>query len=170
MDTESFAAQERCTICQLLRKTPESDYVIAQSTYWRITLAPDQLYLGRCYVTTLRHVPHLSQLSIVEWMDLHAVITELEAAAVHRLGATHVTWAALMNNAYQLPDPQPHVHWHVRPRYGAPTTVGDVEMVDGEFGHHHERDRGRKLLPYQMEDIAGRLRTSLPAEWWSTFR
>jgi diadenosine tetraphosphate (Ap4A) HIT family hydrolase len=107
---------------------------------------------------------------MLEWMDLQAVIRELEAAAVHRLGATHVTWAALMNNAYQLDDPQPHVHWHVRPRYVAPTTVGDVEMVDAEFGHHHARDLERELQPYQMADIANRLRTSLPPDWWSTFR
>lgn len=170
MDIEFFEAQEGCQICQLLRSTPENDYVVAQSTCWRITLAPDQFYLGRCYVTSLRHVPHLSQFSMLEWMDLQAVIRELEAAAVHRLGATHVTWAALMNNAYQLDDPQPHVHWHVRPRYVAPTTVGDVEMVDAEFGHHHARDLERELQPYQMADIASRLRTSLPPDWWSTFR
>lgn len=170
MDIESFAAQDGCAICQLLRKTPEDDYVVAQSTYWRITLASDQYFVGRCYVTSLRHVPHLSHFSMLEWMDLQAVIRELESAAVHRLGATHVTWAALMNHAYQLEDPQPHVHWHVRPRYAGPTTIGDVEMIDEDFGYHHQRVLDRNLLPYQMADIANRLRTSLPPEWWSTFR
>jgi diadenosine tetraphosphate (Ap4A) HIT family hydrolase len=159
-----------CAICQLLSNTPEHDYVVAQSGYWRITLAPDQFYVGRCYVTTLRHVPELSALSQEEWLDLHEVMRYLENSAKRELGATHVTWAALMNNAYQLPDPQPHVHWHVRPRYAERTIVGDVVMTDEHFGHHHQRDEHQKLLPYQMEAIVVNLRRSLPPPWWSTFR
>lgn len=160
-----------CTICQLLSNTPEHDYVVAQSRHWRITLAPDQYYLGRCYVTSLRHVPDLPSLSPEEWRDLHEAMRHLENATKRELGATHVTWAALMNNAYQLPDPQPHVHWHVRPRYAqVTTTVSDVVMSDDRFGHHHQREEQQHLLPYQMEEIVTSLRRSLPLPWWSTFR
>ncbi len=156
-----------CDICQLLRNALEHDYVVAQSGYWRITLAPDQYYLGRCYVTSLRHVPDLSGLYPEEWIDLHEVMRHLENSAKRELGATHVTWTALMNNAYQLDKPQPHVHWHVRPRYAQRTTVGDVTMLDEHFGHHHQRDLALKLLPYQMEAIATSLRGGLPPLWWS---
>ena len=169
MDLDSMP-MAGCAICQLLSNTPERDYVVAQSKYWRITLAPDQYCVGRCYVTTLRHVPELSVLSPEEWADLHEVIRHLENSAKRELSATHVTWAALMNNAYQLADPQPHVHWHVRPRYAERTIVGDVVMTDEHFGHHHQRDEHQKLLPYQMEAIVVNLRRSLPPPWWSTFR
>ena len=168
MDTDLPTLQVGCEVCVSLHFPQKKDYVIAQSEHWRITLAPDQYYLGRCYVTSLRHVRELSRLSADEWMELQSVIRELESAMERQLQATHVTWAFLMNNAYQLENPQPHVHAHVRPRYREQVTVGDVTALDTEFGYHHQRELHRTLLPEQMADITARLQACMPSVWLPT--
>ncbi len=129
---------EGCQVCDILES--EGRMGIVTTEFWQVTLAPDQFYLGRAYVTSIRHVGELSDLSEDEWMDLRFVIQSYEEQVKTRLGATHVTWAALMNNAYRDPDPKPHVHWHVRPRYAHPVEIGGIEFSDLEFGEHHKRE------------------------------
>ncbi len=139
MDTRKVAG---CDICAVL--AADEQVVVFETASWRVSLAPDQYYLGRAYVTSLRHVPELSGLSTAEFKELWEVIRRYEKAAKQNLDATHVTWMALMNNAYRVSRPLPHVHWHVRPRYAHPVRIGDKVFDDPEFGNHHQRD---------MEDV-----------------
>lgn len=146
-----------CDVCEILQSDTDSQ-VIYQTAYWRVSLATDQYYLGRAYVTALQHAPSLSSLSTDAWTDLHEVIMVYEAAAVYGLGARHVTWAALMNNAYRDVVATPHVHWHVRPRYSEPVTIGGVTFVDREFGEHHQREAKLEVELPVLVQIARRLR------------
>ncbi len=170
MDTNLHLLQSGCEVCGILLNPPENDYIIAQSTSWRITLAPDQFYPGRVFVTTLRHVRELSQLDYAEWQELHQIIKWFEPAVESALGATHLTWAALMNNAYRPRDNpkawHPHVHWHVRPRYANSFEMFDISFKDEEFGHHHLReDHSRRLLPNQYAGIQLALQGRVPQLW-----
>lgn len=169
MDTDLPTLQVGCEVCALLHFPQKKDYVIAQSAAWRITLAPDQYYPGRVYVTTLRHVRELSQLERLEWTELHEIIKWFEPAVESALGATHLTWAALMNNSYRPNDNsqvwQPHVHWHVRPRYASSFNMFDVLFTDDEFGNHHQRAVSKTLLPWQYEGIQGVLQGRTPQMW-----
>lgn len=156
MDFERVAG---CEVCDILQA--DDPNVVVETRYWRVALASDQYYLGRCYVTSLRHFGHLGELLIGEWQELQVVVRQLESACGQALGATHVTWAALMNNAYREEEPKPHVHWHVRPRYREPTTFAGEVFVDPEFGEHHQREIKRVLEPAQLDVIRWALRDAM---------
>lgn len=131
-----------CDICQFLKKNPN---LIAQSKYWLINLAPDQAYLGRCYILLKRHSRDLANLSLEEWEDFMKIIKKLEASLSKAFDATLFNWGCLMNNAYQRKIPNPHVHWHFRPRYNQLVRFAGLTFRDEEFGHHYKEGAERTL-------------------------
>lgn len=42
-----------------------------------------------------------------------------------------------MNDAYKCTPPQPHVHFHVRPRYASAVGLDGKTYYDKEFAHHY---------------------------------
>ncbi len=52
-----------------------------------------------------------------------------------------------MNNFYQKENPNPHVHWHIKPRYKNGVSFHGKDFIDGEFGHHYDdnKDKGIEL-------------------------
>lgn len=170
----SEAPNADCDICNIM--SSQDQVIVFQTDFWRVSLAPDQYYLGRAYVSTLRHVEELSLLTTFEWGDLKYVVDLYEKMVKTNLQATHVTWAALMNHAYQKPRPAPHVHWHVRPRYSQPTQFtywekhepalgkrsSGIQLVsrkfsDPEFGHHHQRDATELVTNEMLLEIRRQL-------------
>lgn len=149
---------EGCDICQLLAVRNE---VIFQTEYWRVTLAPDQAYLGRAYVTLLEHRSSLAELNLLQLMDWHRVVVRYEGMVWLEFGAAVFNWSCLMNNAFQVDNPQPHVHWHVRPRYAQIPSVNGAEFPDASFGHHYDRQRTRLVSPRMLASIGERLRSRL---------
>lgn len=116
--------------------------MIFQTPYWKVVLNPEQSYLGRCVVLLERSCPNLSEVTTEEWVDLHTnVIIALEKALTDAFGATMFNWSCLMNNAYQEENPQPHVHFHIRPRYSDSVFFEGQEFIDPDFGYHYNRER-----------------------------
>ena len=131
-----------CDICKSLDTDIERLLV---TDHWIVTVAPDQGYLGRCYVTLRQHRQHLHELDPAEWRDLAIVVSQLEHAITAAFAATLYNWACLMNLAYQDASPVPHVHWHLRPRYRAPVIFDGIEYRDKDFGYHYDSDQRRLL-------------------------
>ena len=67
-------------------------------------------------------------------------------------------WTCLMNNAYQEPSPNPHVHWHFRPRYKHAVNINGVEFNDSEFGHHYSRERNQTVTPETKQKILSKIK------------
>ena len=132
---------ENCGICKLL---PTETNPVTITPDWVVNLAPDQGYLGRCYVTSRRHLPSLSSVLSDQWLDFSQVVEEFESTAKRAFGAELFNWGCLLNDAYQVDPPAPHVHWHVRPRYRKPVEFAGQTFIDPNFGHHYDRDH--KLL------------------------
>jgi len=124
-----------CEVCDALA-TDEPRVLV--TPYWRVTLASDQGYLGRAFVSANRHVGSLSDLTPDEWTNLQQVISSYESAIKSVFGAVLFNWGCLMNNAFKVADPAPHVHWHVRPRYDRPITVDGRTYTDPNFAHHYD--------------------------------
>lgn len=128
---------KKCDVCEAL-KTERN--VIFESKYWRISLdSGDQYYPGRSFVTAKRHVGDLADLNTDEWVDLQKVITRFEAAVRLGLEAIVFNWSCLTNNAFQMKPYNPHIHWHVRPRYDKEIEILGHKFTDKEFGHHYAR-------------------------------
>jgi diadenosine tetraphosphate (Ap4A) HIT family hydrolase len=65
-----------------------------------------------------------------------------------------------MNNAYQNTPPDPHVHWHVWPRYRNPVELEGEAFVDEYFGHYLSLDKKRSVSPELRRMIEGRILAS----------
>lgn len=129
--------------------------------HWIVTVAPDQGYLGRSYVTLRQHRQQLHELNAAEWHDLTTVVSRLEPAITAAFGATSYNWSCLMNSAYQAANPVAHVHWHLRPRYRAPVIFNGVEYRDKDFGRHYDRDQCRLLSASGVAAITAAIKSKL---------
>jgi diadenosine tetraphosphate (Ap4A) HIT family hydrolase len=127
-----------CEICQLTANGTGDLYT---GTYWIASLARDQGYLGRSYVTLKTHKGSLRDLTQAEGLEYVTIVTLLERAGQGAFGAELFNWSCLMNNAYRNDSPEPHIHWHFRPRYKAPVAIGDKRFIDPNFGNHYDRDQ-----------------------------
>ena len=144
-----------CHVCTAIEHEPE--VVVFETAFHRVVLHPDQAYLGRAIFTTQHHVGTLEELSEYCWIDLGQITARYADMVKRQLGAQHLTMAGLMNNAYQEPNPRPHVHWHVRPRYSRAACFAGEVFRDPEFGHHHQRERKDLRSIDFLEELAATL-------------
>ena len=149
---------QQCNSCLYL-KNPDGNILV--SDYWVVALAPNQGYLGRCYVTLKQHKGDLSSLSDKEWLDFADTSRRMEKALKSAFNATPFNWSCLMNNAYQHEPPQPHVHWHLLPRYEKSVKLNGLEFTDPQFGHHYDRDQRRSVDDATYRVIAQKVKTKL---------
>jgi diadenosine tetraphosphate (Ap4A) HIT family hydrolase len=148
-----------CDICRLLGPGENDDLVVSQTPFWRVALASEQVYLGRAYVTARRHVSSVPHLTGEEWLDLRQVWADYEQRVREVCGpAEPFNWGCLLNNTFRETQPQPHVHWHVRPRYAlAPTILGRT-WPDPNFGYHYRHGVERAVTQAELSQLARMLR------------
>mgnify|MGYP001571556110 len=120
-----------------MKETQEN---IIETEYWKVVLAYDQTYLGRCILILKRPCGDLAEISQAELLDFHSIVQQLQIAAKQAFGATMFNWACLMNDAYQEENPKPQVHWHFRPRYKKEVSFAGEKFIDPNFGYHYTPD------------------------------
>jgi diadenosine tetraphosphate (Ap4A) HIT family hydrolase len=152
------AGKTECEVCAVLQ---QPGVRLFETDLWVVDLARDQGYLGRSFVTLKRHCGNLADLTPDEWLELHVAIRRFEAAVRHALGAELFNWSCLMNNAYQHPQPKPHVHWHARPRYRQAVEVANHKFVDPQFGFHYDNNQVLPVDPSVQTAIAGKITAAL---------
>lgn len=125
---------------------------------WDVFLFDDQTYLGRVKVVLKRSpCESLSDVTVEEWVDFGELTKSYESAVKRAFGATMFNWSCLMNNAAGEGRPT-HVHWHVKPRYLAPVTVGGETFVDEAFGKHYLQGTSRMVSDEVRDEIIRRYR------------
>ncbi len=147
-----------CEICEVLQ---QSESRLLETKHWLVTLAEDQAYLGRVYVTARQHWSSLGILPAEAWLESQQVIGRYEEAVRQAFGADNVNWCCLLNNAFQASMPRPHVHWHGRPRYAEPVWLEGVKFTDPEHGHHYDRARHQLVDDGLRREIETTLREYL---------
>lgn len=145
-----------CEFC----KTTEGDRqrLIFDTDFWRVFLAQNQSYFGRCIVVTNRHCESLSEIDPSEWCDLQTIIIKLEKLYTQTLDATMFNWTCLMNAAYQADPPTPHVHLHFRPRFKNPVHFKGFTYNDTDFAHHYDSQRSARLPEATERDLISMLK------------
>ena len=63
-----------------------------------------------------------------------------------------------MNNAFRTDPGNPHVHWHVLPRYRTAPVVDGVMYEDTEFGEHYLVGKVREVSPEVTATIIKKLK------------
>lgn len=147
--------------CEYCEKSSKDNNFIYETKYWIIFLAKDQSYLGRCVVVLKRHCGDLAELKDEEWLDFKEIVKKLELALKKSFNATMFNWTCLMNNAYQNKQPNPHVHWHFRPRYNHKVKFEGTTFEDPDFGHHYDRARKQNVSNDIKRKIIEKIRQSI---------
>ncbi len=129
---------------------------------WRVVLAPNQTLLGRCAISTKRHVGDLAALTPTEVLELFALIGRFEAAARAVFGATMFNWSCYMNHHYREAHPDPHIHWWAVPRYDHPVDCAGRIFADPDFGGPYDHARWRDLPLAARRQISAALGAALP--------
>ena len=149
-----YTGSMSCEICPIL-SDPSSEELAArliEGTHWIATLrSNDQALLGTSFITAKRHVEALSELTPDEQLEFFTIHNDLERAIKQAFGAAVINTSCLMNHAFRGSLPQPHVHWHLKPRYKNPVHIDDQVYADPGFGFyldgHHER------MPVSLEQV-----------------
>ena len=149
----------KCKFCDL--SEDDMKEIVFSSRHWTVFLSKHQLYLGRSVVSLRRHSESLSNLTTLEWADLHTVVHRIESVYTITLGATMFNWSCLINNAYKQELPIPHVHFHVRPRYVTAPSVGNDSFPDPNFGHHYQNHSEREITRTARETLRSMLLENL---------
>lgn len=142
----------------------DDDLTIAATDHWKIVLHPDQTVPGALLLTSLRHVPKISELSEAESSEWFRLFRAVESTLEQLHGAAMVNVSCERNWAYRMPDPDPplldgqpnpHVHWHVAPRYDKVVLIDDETFEDADFGNPVEWRARRVSMPARQTLIAG---------------
>lgn len=169
VDNLRFVLDPLCISCTAPADDPNT---IAVSDHWKVVLHPDQTVPGALLLVTLRHVTKLSELSDDESAEFAPLVAAVERVLERRLGATMVNFSCLRNWAYRTTDPDPpfrdgrpnpHVHWHVAPRFDAPVTIGGETFVDDDFGEQLVWRHRWPAEPVRLE-LIGRIGPALVEE------
>jgi len=155
--TNSIVDYMDCISCQ----KPSENELIYETQYWKVILAPDQSYLGRCYVTLKRHCGDLAELKREEWLDLAEIVKKIENSLKKSFGAAMFNWTCLMNDAYQNIPPNPHIHWHLKPRYNHKIEFAGLTFEDVEFGHHYARGTNREFSEEITQKVIEKIKENL---------
>ena len=123
----------RCEWCEF----DENEWLLFETSNWKIYLADVQDYVGRCILVLERHSGSISELNDSEWNELNNIIGKVEYVCKEILGAEVCNWSCLMNDFYKKEEPNPHLHIHVRPRYKNPIIINEHVYADEEFAHHY---------------------------------
>ncbi|HEX8446978.1 MAG TPA: HIT family protein [Sphingomonas sp.] len=97
--------------------------LIAEHDHWVVLLRPDQPTLGSLVLAAKSDVTAFSALPPAAFAELASVIAEIEAALGHAVDYARINYLMLM-----MVDP--HVHFHVLPRYDGTRTAGDLVIAD----------------------------------------
>ena len=138
--------------------------IVFETKYWLVGLADNQQYLGRCYIDIKSDAGRLSDLTPEEWQDLHEnVIAKLEPAIRKAFGAEMFNWSCLMNNAYkpEIKEPQPHVHFHMLPRYRHPVEFAGEGFQDTGFGVRQDPEAERLVSEEVYHAIISKIKECL---------
>lgn len=64
------------------------------------------------------------------------------------------------NNAFKSEPFNPHVHWHIYPRYKEPVEIADIVFDDPMFGQHIDENLARIVDDGVVDQIVSKLISS----------
>ena len=145
-----------CDACEFL-KDPQNEILVTDN--WTVSVYNDQPYLGRAYCNLKTHKSSLGELTKDEWQDLQLVFSQLEKMYEAAFGAELLNVECNMNHAFRSEPYNPHVHWHIYPRYSKPVEVAGVVFDDPLFGNHIDEDLDRVVDDEVVKEIFNTLRS-----------
>lgn len=100
------------------------DSLIREYEHWAVLLRPAQVTLGSLVLAARSDATAFGQLPPGAHAELASVTGDIEATLREQIAFEKINYLMLM-----MVDP--HVHFHVFPRYAGSRTMGDVTIGDG---------------------------------------
>ncbi len=147
-----------CDACKFLQ-APKHQVLTTNS--WAVGVGNNQAYFGRAYVTLRTHKGSLSELSSEDWQEFEEVVRKLESAYKEAFGASPLNWGCFMNHAFRTDPPNPHVHWHIFPRYKKAPVLNGVTYDDPLYGNFYDDKAERIVGDEVVEQIVEKLKNNL---------
>lgn len=151
---------KKCDACEFLIN-PNTKTQILETEYWTVGIGSNQAYFGRAYATLKSHKGSLSSLNDDEWLDFKVLVKKIESSYKDVFGAEPLNWSCCMNHAFREEPFNPHVHWHIYPRYKTAPQIDDVKYDDILFGNMYDSKAERIVSDEIVEHIASKLRHNI---------
>jgi len=139
-----------------IRRFGYPDTLIAAYDHWVVLLRPDQPTLGSLVLAATGEATALADLAPEAFAELKRVVGDIETALKDAVDYAKINYLMLM-----MVDP--HVHWHVLPRYEGGRTVGALTIADAGWPKAPQLGAATTLSPGQIAQLGAWLRAKWPA-------
>ena len=130
--------------------------VIQEYEHWMVLLRPAQPTLGSLVLAAKGEATAFADLTAEAFAEMHVVIGDLEAALAHTVAPAKINYMMLM-----MVDP--HVHFHVIPRYEGQRSAHGLTVADAGWPKLPALTEAVTLAPAQVGALAAWLKSRWPA-------
>ena len=128
---------------------------IAEYAHWVVLLRPDQVTAGCLILACKEDARSFGQITAAAGTELPRVAADIESAFSATYKPEKLNYLALM-----MVDP--HVHFHVIPRYAHPVAVAGSSIPDPGWPRHPDLAAVAALSEDQMAQILAELKSNWP--------
>jgi diadenosine tetraphosphate (Ap4A) HIT family hydrolase len=129
--------------------------LVAEYRHWVVLLRPQQPTLGSLVLAAVGDFTSLADLPEDAFSELHRVVSDIEAALGSGVDYAKINYLMLM-----MVDP--HVHWHVIPRYEGVREARGVTLADKGWPKLPQLGDADALEPRQIDSLREWLRLHWP--------
>jgi len=140
---------------ETIRRFGYPETLIAEYGHWVVLLRPEQPTLGSLVLAAKSDVTAFSALDPAAFAELATVTWHVESALERAIGYARINYLMLM-----MVDP--HVHFHVLPRYDGARTEAGVTVGDKGWPKSPVLGEAVALTPAQIDDLAIWLKSFWP--------
>jgi diadenosine tetraphosphate (Ap4A) HIT family hydrolase len=130
--------------------------LIAEYEHWLVLLRPAQPTLGSLVLAAKSDATAFSELAAEAFAELQAAIGDIEDVLTGAVDYTKINYLMLM-----MVDP--HVHFHVIPRYEGERSACGVSAADAGWPKAPALGEAMELSPAQVETLGAWLRSRWPS-------
>ncbi|MEA3018444.1 MAG: hypothetical protein QOI38_3166 [Sphingomonadales bacterium] len=141
---------------ETIRRFGYPDTLVAEYRHWLVLLRPQQPTLASLVLAARGDFTSFSALPAEAFAELHRAVADIEAALAGAVGYAKINYLMLM-----MVDP--HVHWHVIPRYEGVREAQGVTVADKGWPRLPQLAEAVALEPRQIEALREWLRLHWPA-------
>jgi diadenosine tetraphosphate (Ap4A) HIT family hydrolase len=130
--------------------------LIATYRHWLVLLRPDQPTLGSLILAATGEARALGALPAEAFLELREVVADIETVLAAAVRYEKINYLMLM-----MVDP--HVHWHVLPRYEGEREGAGIVVADAGWPRVPQLGEAVKLGPDEVAALGEWLRSKWPA-------
>lgn len=135
---------------ETMRKFGYPDTLVRDYEHWVVLLRPQQVTLGSLVLATKSDATAFGRLPPGAHAELSTITADIEAMLTREISYDRINYLMLM-----MVDP--HVHFHVFPRYETQRTFAGEKFADAGWPGPPDLKSGRELGPAASEQLRSKL-------------